>query len=240
MGTRRNGGVTFVSGLSEWNRGFAVNEPHNPVPLADRTLDRRHMRADASTLPGGAVDNLTRRQFLEHGAIGGLAATMAISFNGRLLSPTQAKAEGVPLTILTAAEGAMLETVGDVLLPGASDAGIANFVDAQLAKKNPLLMAKYFDWPGPLKDFYSGGLAALDKASQAANGADFSKATPEQRTALMGTFLGGTVAGWDGPPAPLFYLFVRGDAVDVVYGTVEGFQRLNVPYMPHILPEERW
>jgi hypothetical protein len=126
------------------------------------------------------------------------------------------------------------------LLPGARDAGIANFVDVQLGKQDPLLMAKYFDWPGPLRDFYTQGLAALDKASQAANNAPFAKATPEQQTALMGTFLSGKVAGWDGPPAPLFYLFVRGDAVDVVYGTVEGFQRLNIPYMPHILPEERW
>jgi hypothetical protein len=26
----------------------------------------------------------------------------------------------------------------------------------------------------------------------------------------------------------------------VVYGTVEGFARLGVPYMPHILPERSW
>jgi len=31
---------------------------------------------------------------------------------------------------------------------------------------------------------------------------------------------------------------VRSDAVDVVYGTVEGFERLGVPYMPHILPPD--
>jgi len=32
----------------------------------------------------------------------------------------------------------------------------------------------------------------------------------------------------------------RADGVDVVYGTVEGFERLGVPYMPHILPTARW
>jgi hypothetical protein len=26
----------------------------------------------------------------------------------------------------------------------------------------------------------------------------------------------------------------------VAYGTVEGFARLGVPYMPHILPERSW
>ncbi len=145
--------------------------------------------------------------------------------------------------ILTTEQSALLEIVGEVLLPGARDAGIAAFVDAQLAKQDAqdrLLIVKYFDWPGELKDFYTQGLAALDKASQAANGTPFAKATPEQQTALMGTFLGGKVAGWDGPPAPLFYLAVRGDAIDVVYGDVAGFQRLGIPYMPHIVPEERW
>ena len=218
-----------------------MNEQYDPVPLAGHTLSRRILpQVDVSLVSGKADEGLTRRQLLERGAVGGLAAAMAISFNGRLLSPTQAKAEDVPLTSLTAAEGALLEAVGDVLLPGASDAGIANFVDAQLAKENPLLMIKYFDWPGPLTDFYSNGLAALDKASQTAYGAVFMKTTPAQQTELMGQFLGGDVPGWDGPPAPLFYFSVRGDAVDVVYGTVEGFQRLDIPYMPHILPQERW
>jgi hypothetical protein len=33
---------------------------------------------------------------------------------------------------------------------------------------------------------------------------------------------------------------LRNDAIDVVYGTVEGFARLSVPYMPHILPQRSW
>jgi gluconate 2-dehydrogenase subunit 3-like protein len=184
--------------------------------------------------------NLTRREVLARGGAAGSLAAMAIFFDGRSLTPSQAKAESVPLTNLTAEQGTLLETVGEVLLPGARDAGIANFVDVQLGRQDPLLIVKYFDWPGPLKDFYTQGLVALDKASQAANGAPFAKATPEQQTAVIGTFLRGKVAGWDGPPPALFYLAVRGDAVDVVYGTVEGFQRLGIPYMPHILPEERW
>ena len=193
-----------------------------------------------TTRHGTIGGDLTRRAFLEQGAIATVALAMAVSYNGRLLSPAQAKAEDLPLTNLTAAEGTMLKTVGDVLLPGAGAAGIAHFVDTQLSKDDPLLILKYFDWPGSYQDFYTSGLAALDKASQSAYGTTFAQATAAQRTALMGTFLAGTVAGWDGPPAPLFYLSVRGDAVDVVYGTVEGFQHLNIPYMPHILPVERW
>jgi len=26
----------------------------------------------------------------------------------------------------------------------------------------------------------------------------------------------------------------------VVYGTMEGYESLGVPYMPHIAPEKRW
>ena len=36
------------------------------------------------------------------------------------------------------------------------------------------------------------------------------------------------------------YGMLRNDAVDVVYGTVEGFARLGIPYMPHILPQRSW
>lgn len=195
----------------------------------------------AGPLVEGVLSNgLTRRRILEFGAASSLAAAMGIWFDGRLFSPAEAKAADLPLSVLTADQGSLLEAAGEVLLPGARDAGIANFVDTQLARTDPLLIAKYFDIPGSLTDFYTQGLAALDKSSQAANGAAFAKATAAQQTALMGTFLANKVTGWDGPPAPLFYLSVRGDAVDVVYGTVDGFARLNIPYMPHILPEERW
>ena len=36
------------------------------------------------------------------------------------------------------------------------------------------------------------------------------------------------------------YLVLRSDAVDVVYGTVEGYEALGIPYMPHIAPDKRW
>jgi hypothetical protein len=35
------------------------------------------------------------------------------------------------------------------------------------------------------------------------------------------------------------YFVLRSDAVDVVYGTMEGYESLGVPYMPHIVPDKR-
>jgi len=46
--------------------------------------------------------------------------------------------------------------------------------------------------------------------------------------------------GWQGPPGPFIYFVTRSDAVDVVYGTVEGYESLGIPYMAHIAPEKRW
>jgi hypothetical protein len=45
---------------------------------------------------------------------------------------------------------------------------------------------------------------------------------------------------WHDPPPPFFYFVSRADAVDVVYGTLEGFRRLRVPYLAHIRPTEPW
>ena len=41
-------------------------------------------------------------------------------------------------------------------------------------------------------------------------------------------------------PAGQAYFVLRSDAVDVVYGTMEGYERLGVPYLPHIAPDKRW
>ena len=48
------------------------------------------------------------------------------------------------------------------------------------------------------------------------------------------------IAGWQGPPGGFVYFVLRSDAVDVVFGTVEGYEALGIPYMPHIMPEKRW
>jgi hypothetical protein len=48
------------------------------------------------------------------------------------------------------------------------------------------------------------------------------------------------IEGWSGRPAALVYAVLRADAVDVVYGTMEGYEALGIPYMPHIPPEKRW
>lgn len=181
-----------------------------------------------------------RRDVLKAAGFGMIAAT--IGGRATLLSAADAHRRSLPFKRLTAAQAATLAALGEVLLPGAKAAGVAHFVDDQLVKDPAecLLMLRYFDWPPPYAPFYAGGLAALDGAAQAAHAKPFTALDAGQAAALVGTLLGGQAPGWQGPPAPLFYLAARADAVDVVYGTMAGAAKLGLPYMAHIEPETRW
>ena len=61
-----------------------------------------------------------------------------------------------------------------------------------------------------------------------------------ERHAFVDLMRQNKVEGWQGPPGPFVYLVLRSDAVDVVYGTMEGYAGLGIPYMPHIAPTKRW
>lgn len=181
-----------------------------------------------------------RRAFLKSSAAGVLAFQLAGA--QVLLTPREARAKEVPFQVLQPDEVATLEALGEALLPGARDAGIANFVDNQLAVDAPdcLLLIRYLDVPPPYVEIYRPALAALNGASRAAYDKTFAELTAEQASALVGEMGQKNPAGWAGPPAPLFYFAARSDAVDVVYGTEEGFKSLGIPYMAHIRPAQKW
>ena len=181
-----------------------------------------------------------RREMLKGAALGALAYTMGGA--QVLLSPREARAQGVPLKALSADEAAGLEALGDTLLPGAKDAGLAHYIDQQISVPpgEALLIARALGVVPPYANFYRAGLAALDAASQKAHGAKFAALPNEKKNDFVEQFRQKVPEGWSGPPSPFFYFVSRADAVDVVYGTVEGFERLGIPYMPHISPLKRW
>lgn len=159
-----------------------------------------------------------------------------------LISPAEARSRGAALSILSAEDAALLEAFGEALVPGARAAGIAHFVDANLARPHheSLLTARYLDVLPPHDAFYRSGLAALDAASRAVLGTPFAQASAASAKPLIAAMLPGTIAPWQGPPAALFYLAVRSDAADLVYGTRAAFDRMQVPYMAHIEPPSDW
>ncbi len=181
-----------------------------------------------------------RRSFLQGTGLGLLSFSLAGA--EVLLSPRQARAEGANFKLLDATEVSILEAFGEVLVPGARAAGIAHFVDQQMSvdPNESLFMAKYLNVSPPYADFYRAGLAALNRLSQAQFDQTFDSISRTDAVSLVRTISNSVPDGWEGPPAPLFYICVRADAVDVAYGSVEGFAKLKIPYMPHILPPENW
>ena len=186
------------------------------------------------------MTSANRRMVLKGAALASLAYTVGGA--EVLLSPRNARAQGLPLKVLTAGERAALEALAETLLPGARDAGLAHYVDQQLSvdPSECLLLARALGVMPPYADFYRAGLAGLDQSSSQAHGVRFAELAAEKRAEFVEQIRQKVPEGWSGPPSPFFYFVSRGDAVDVTYGTVEGFERLGIPYMPHIVPIKRW
>jgi hypothetical protein len=174
------------------------------------------------------------------GSIGLL--TFIVAGCEKKLTPAQAKSEAVPLRTLTTAEAQTLDVLGEILLPGSAAAGLTYYVDQQLSgpPADSMLIVKYLGVGPPFAGFYQGGLAGVDAAARAAHGKSLAELDAARGIALVTAVSGGSLPGWSGPPAGLFYFTLRSDAIDVVYGTPEGFEKLGVPYMPHIPPPAGW
>ena len=179
--------------------------------------------------------NLGRRRAILSGMAAG---ALTLNFGGWLATPRMAVAANLQPTTLTDAEAKTLAALGEVLVPGARSAGIAPFVDQQLGAplSESLLMIRYLGVEPPFLDFYQGGLAALDSLANAQHDTGFADLDGDTQNALVGSFAGANPEGWTGPPSPFFYFVLRSDAIDVVYGTPEGFRDLGVPYAAHIPP----
>ena len=190
--------------------------------------------------------SLNRREFLKSTGLG--ISVLSLTGAQLLLSPREARAKGVAFKVLNAGEVTTLEAFADTLLPGCAEAGVAYFVDEQLARdaNDSLLMARYLQVEPPYAEFYKGSLASLNGYCQKLHGKPFYQLSESQRNELaadlfrMGPEGPQDPAGWQGPPAALVYLCLRSDAVDVVYGTVDGFKELDIPYMAHIEPPTPW
>ena len=181
-----------------------------------------------------------RREFLRGAGLGLLGYTVAGA--QVWLTPREARAAGADLEVLTPDEAGTLEATGEAFAPGATAAGIAWFVDAQLSRppNDGLLMARYFNVTPPYIDFYRASLTAVDRLSEARHDKLFAELATPAGTELLRGLLAGDPEGWAGPPALLVYLVLRNDAVDVVYGTAEGIESLGVPLMAHIPPPAKW
>lgn len=182
----------------------------------------------------------TRRFFLTRTGAGLL--TFSLGGCEIEMTPEEARKNKVPYSVLDTEEVHILDALGETLLPGAAAAGLAHFIDHQLAAApdRQLLMIKYLGVDPPFPAFYQTGLAALDTYSEKRYGLSFTAINSAQAHHLVAEISQKNPASWEGPPAPFFYFVLRNDAVDVLYGTKPGIEALGIPYMAHIEPPSPW
>src|SRR5438067_123350 len=132
------------------------------------------------------MQGIERRAFVKGAGIGALA--FSVGGVEVLLTPAQAHAQGVALRTLTVEQAATLEALGEPLVPGARAAGIAQFVDQQISgpAEEALLEARILNVRPPYANFYRAALAAVDRASKAANaGRAFAQLNESEQRALV-------------------------------------------------------
>ena len=99
------------------------------------------------------------------------------------------------------------------------------------AGKHSLLIGKYLGVDVATQvGFYKSLASNLKKALQ----------TDPSTATVVSALWSDTQPGWEGPPASYMLFVLRADALDVTYGTPEGFEALGIPYMAHIMPETPW
>jgi len=187
------------------------------------------------------MDDIERRAFIKGAGIGALAFT--VGGVEMMLTPRQAHAQHAALRTLNPDQAATLAAIGEALAPGAREAGIANFVDQQLSipPEDALLEARIMNVRPPYANFYRAALGAIDGASAAKyDGRGFAKLNAAEQHDFIDLMRQNKLDGWKGPPSPFVYFLLRSDAVDVVWGTMEGYAQLGVPYQPHIAPTRSW
>jgi Gluconate 2-dehydrogenase subunit 3 len=187
------------------------------------------------------MNPIERRDFLK-GTTGGVFA-FTVGGVEVLLSAREARAQNVPFRLLKADEAQTIEALGETLVPGARAAGVAHFIDQQLSvpPEEALLEARILNVRPPYANFYRAAIGAVDNASQSLNGGrKFAQLSPSEQHGLVDAMRQNKISGWQGPGASFVYLVLRSDAVDVVYGTMDGYEALGIPYMPHIAPTKRW
>jgi hypothetical protein len=179
-----------------------------------------------------------RRSFVKGATLGALGFT--IGGIEVLMAPREARARNVPFRLLDAHQGETLEALGETLVPQAREAGIAHYIDQQLSVHECLLQARIFNVRPPFADFYRSALVTIDGNSRKVFGRDFALLASADQREFVDRMRQNKIEGWSGRPGAFVYAVLRADAVDVVYGTMEGYEALGIPYMAHIPPEKRW
>lgn len=171
-----------------------------------------------------------------------LLLSFSVAGSTLLLSPAQAHQQKIALGFLSETEAKSLSSLCELLVPGAISAGIVHYLDQQLqaSAQDCLLMLPYLGFSYPFAPVYRQALAAVNQSAIALFGKNIGQASLTEQQQFITLMASDKLPEWAGPPASLWYFVWRSDAIDMVYGTPEGFKRIDMPYMAHIAPTEKW
>src|ERR1700753_3713689 len=147
------------------------------------------------------MDAMERRIFLKGASMGVLAFTVGGA--EILMTPKQGRARAVPFRLLSGEEAETLEALGETLVPGAGEAGVAHFIDQQVSVTpgEALLEARIVNVKPPFINFYRAAIGAIDKASTARSGKRFAALSAAEQHDFIDALRQNKVEGWQGPPA---------------------------------------
>src|ERR1700709_2640925 len=104
------------------------------------------------------MDVMERRVFLKGASMGVLA--FAVGGIDVLMTPGEARARAVPFRLLNGEEAETLEALGEALVPGAREAGVAHFIDQQISVPpgEALLEARVVNIKPPFVNYYRAAI----------------------------------------------------------------------------------
>jgi hypothetical protein len=159
--------------MNFWRHPLLRGALDSSPPLSFTPFKQKETR-DASAQSGEAfMDAMERRVFLKGASMGVLA--FSVGGIDILMTPGEARARAVPNRLLSGEEAETLEALGEALVPGAREAGVAHFIDQQVSVPpgEALLEARIVNVKPPFINFYRAAIGGVDKASTARSGKRF-------------------------------------------------------------------
>src|ERR1700731_1510393 len=102
---------------------------------------------------------------------------------------------------------------------------ISSISNSLFRRKKHCSKARILNVRPPYARFYRSAIGAVDNSSQGLNnGRKFAQLRPSEQHEFVDAMRQNKVQGWQGPGGSFVYLLLSSDAVDVVYGTMEGYE----------------
>src|SRR5258708_29445 len=130
--------------------------------------------------------DIERRALMKGAALGALAFT--VGGTTIMLTAGQARARNVPYRMVQEHEAETPAALGETLVPGAREAGMAHFIDQQISvpPEEALLQARILNVRPPFVNLYRAAIGVVDRASDKIHGKRFAELSADTQREFVG------------------------------------------------------